>query len=70
MKDLERKIEKLEQMRDSKNSLDEEDIWDYFESENIDPIERIGIMMKLGFVEPKEFVDLIIKANQIAAKKN
>jgi hypothetical protein len=39
MKDLERKIDRLEKMRDSKDSLDEQALWDYFESENIHLLE-------------------------------
>lgn len=69
MKDLERKIAKLEQFRDSKSSIDEDALWDYFESENIHPLERIGILIDLGLMERKTLIDLIIEANQTKIEK-
>lgn len=58
MRDLERKIEKLEQQKYPDSSLRDE-LDRYFEEENIHFIDRLGILANLGFIEGEQIAKLI-----------
>ncbi len=60
MRDLERKMEKLEQINTS-NNLDREELEKYFDSENLHPLERTGILIKLGLLDSETIIGWIVE---------
>ncbi len=58
MRDIERKIEKLEQ-RNSPDSQYTDDIEKCFDEAGLNIIERVGILVKLGFVTGETIAKLI-----------
>ena len=58
MRDLERKIEKLEQQKNPDSSLRDE-LDKYFEEENVHFVARLGILANLGFIDGEQIAKLI-----------
>jgi hypothetical protein len=58
VRDLERKIEKLEQQKNPDSSLRDE-LDKYFEEENVHFIDRLGILGNLGFIDGEQIAKLI-----------
>jgi len=58
MRDLEKKIEKLEQLRGLDSECKDE-IEKHFDDNGLNIIERVGIMVELGFVKGETIAKLI-----------
>ena len=63
MRDLESKIKKLEQKNKS-NNLDREELEQYFDRENLHPLERTGILIELGLLDAETVIGWIVEGSK------
>ncbi len=61
MRDLERKIEKLEQL----NGFNRDEILTLLDEEDLHPLEKIRILVDLGLLDGKTLVRWIVEGSQV-----
>jgi hypothetical protein len=63
MRDLERKIKKLEQ-RHMSNNTSREELQQYFDEEDLHPLERTSILIELGLLDIETVIGWIVQGSK------